>query len=195
MPYRKNGSILRVPTAAFSTNAHRRVATEDFCTRARNVVPGPPGVGKNHSAIALACFRRDGPSLTHTQTRHRTADRMARAMARRLLPRDSRTLPRTPNSSSSMRSRYSHLEHHASLLFQAICERYEKATAHSTDQQQNKSLRRLDQVPSPAMPSWLPPPWIACSIDPPSSNPGGPLSAQRTTVKPKNTSQEVITEN
>lgn len=103
------------------------LATGRFLHEGRNVIfLGPPGVGKSHLAIALGVLTAEMGHRLYFTTAVELARRMARAMAENRLSREIKNLTR-PKLLIIDEVGYLTLETaHASLLFQAICERYEK---------------------------------------------------------------------
>lgn len=103
------------------------LATGRFLHQGRNVIfLGPPGVGKSHLAIALGVLTAEMGHRLYFTTAVELARRMARAMAENRLSREIKNLTR-PKLLIIDEVGYLTLETaHASLLFQAICERYEK---------------------------------------------------------------------
>ena len=90
---------------------------------------GPPGVGKTHLAIALGVLTAELGHRVYFTSAIDLARRMARALKENRLSREIKNLTR-PKLLIVDEVGYLTLETtHASLLFQAICERYEKQQA------------------------------------------------------------------
>jgi DNA replication protein DnaC len=106
------------------------LATLRFLTEGRNIVfLGPPGVGKTHLAIGLGMLTAEAGHRIYFTTAIDLARRMAKAMAENRLSREINNLIR-PKLLIIDEVGYLSLEaQQASLLFQAICERYERKQA------------------------------------------------------------------
>jgi DNA replication protein DnaC len=128
LPYRKDLAEFRFQEQpSLDKRLIDELATGRCLSEGRNVVfLGPPGVGKTHLAIALGVLTAErGHRITFT-TAIDLARRMAKAMAENRLSREIKNLTR-PKLLIIDEVGYLTLERtHASLLFQAICERYEK---------------------------------------------------------------------
>jgi len=103
------------------------LATGRFLHEGRNIVLlGPSGVGKTHLAIALGVLTAELGHRVYFTTAIELARRMAKALAGNHLSREIKNLTR-PKLLIIDEVGYLALEQaHASLLFQAIGERYEK---------------------------------------------------------------------
>ncbi len=128
LPYQKHLADFRFEE---QPSLDRRIldelATGRFLSEGRNVVfLGPPGVGKTHLAIALGVLTAQMGHRIYFTTAIDLARRMAQCLAENRLSREIKNLTR-PKLLIIDEVGYLTLEKsHASLLFQAICERYEK---------------------------------------------------------------------
>ena len=103
------------------------LATLRFLHQGRNLVLlGPPGVGKTHLGIALGMLTAEAGHRIYFTTAIELARRMAKALVDNRLAREIKNLTR-PKLLIIDEVGYLALDStQASLLFQAICERYEK---------------------------------------------------------------------
>ena len=103
------------------------LATGRFLSDGRNVVfLGPPGVGKTHLAIALGVITAELGHRLYFTTAIDLVHRLTRAMKENHLPRELHTIVR-PTLLVIDEVGYLTLDRpQASLLFQVICQRYEK---------------------------------------------------------------------
>jgi DNA replication protein DnaC len=103
------------------------LATGRFLSEGRNLVLlGPPGVGKTHLALGLGVLTAEMGYRVYFTTAVQCAARLSKAVAENRLPREMKNLTR-PTLLVIDEVGYLQLDQpQASLLFQVICQRYER---------------------------------------------------------------------
>ena len=134
--------------------------------RGRNIVLlGPPGVGKTHLAIGLGVLTAQLATGSTSPPPSISPGGWQRPWPTTACP--ARSTTSGPKLLIIDEVGYLSLEaHHASLLFQAICERYERSSPSSSPATRPSPTGARS---SPATPSWRRPPWTASCTAPPSS--------------------------